>query len=146
VQRHIWAGIAPVDDEVVILKPSCGAFYDTSLETILKNLQKHTVIICGTLTNYCCGTTARQAYERGFQVVFGADVTATDDPEMQEPELRVIRKGFGRVMTGDEIIGALQYRGSDGCGAPGPKLSSRATSREALRAGGWRQLFLYAVC
>jgi nicotinamidase-related amidase len=90
------------------LKPSYGAFYDTPLETVLKNPQKRTVIICGTLTNYCCGTTARQANERGFLVVFGADVTATDDPDMQEPELRVIRKGFGRVMTCDEIINALQ--------------------------------------
>lgn len=105
---HIWAELAPLEHEIIILKPSYGAFYDTPLETILKNLQRHTVIICGTLTNYCCGTTARQAYERGFQVVFGADVTSTDDPDMQEPELRVIRKGFGRVMRCEEIIALLQ--------------------------------------
>ena len=77
--------------------------FNKLLETVLKTLQKSTVIICGTLTNYCCGTTARQAYERGFQVIFGADVTATDDPDMQDAELRVIRKGFGRVMTSEEI-------------------------------------------
>lgn len=105
---HIWAEIAPLDREIVILKPSYGAFYDTPLETVLKILQKSTVIICGTLTNYCCGTTARQAFERGFQVLFGTDITVTDDPDMQEPELRVIRKGFGPVMTCDEIISALQ--------------------------------------
>jgi nicotinamidase-related amidase len=104
---RIWAEIAPLEEDVVIRKPSYGAFYDTPLETILKNMQKDTVIICGTLTNYCCGTTARQAYERGFHVVFGSDVTATDDPDMQEPELRVIRKGFGQVMTCKEIIEAL---------------------------------------
>lgn len=103
----VWSDIAPLQQEIVILKPSYGAFYDTPLETILKNMQKDTVIICGTLTNYCCGTTARQAYERGFYVVFGSDVTATDDPDMQEPELRVIRKGFGKVMTCDEIISVL---------------------------------------
>jgi nicotinamidase-related amidase len=100
----IWQELVPVNDEVVIHKPSYGAFYDTPLETILKNLDKDTVIICGTLTNYCCGTTARQAYERGFYVVFGSDITATDDPEMQEPELRVLRKGFAKVMTCDEIV------------------------------------------
>ena len=79
---HICVEIAPLDQEIVILKPSYGAFYDTPMETVLKNLQKSTVIICSTLTNYCCGTTARQPYERGFQVVFGADITATDDPDM----------------------------------------------------------------
>ena len=102
----VWNELSPREDEIVIHKPSYGAFYDTPLETILKNLGKDTVIICGTLTNYCCGTTARQAYERGFYVIFGSDVTSTDDPEMHEPELKVLRKGFAKVMTCEEIINA----------------------------------------
>lgn len=104
---RVWHEIAPNDGEIVIHKPSYGAFYDTPLETILKNLGRDTVIICGTLTNYCCGTTARQAYERSFKVVFGSDVTATDDPRMQEPELQVLRKGFARVMSAEAIMGCL---------------------------------------
>ena len=92
----------------MIHKSSYGAFYDTPLETILKNLEKDTVIICGTLTNYCCGMTARQAYERSFRVVFGSDITATDDPEMQEPELKVLRKGFAKVMDLEAIINSLE--------------------------------------
>jgi hypothetical protein len=31
-----------------------------------------------------------QAYERGFNVVFGSDITSTDDPTLQEPELKVL--------------------------------------------------------
>ena len=92
---------------MLLLKPSYGAFYDTPLQTILENLQRDTVIISGTLTNFCCGTTARQAYERGFKVVFGSDVTSTDDPAMQEPELKVLRKGFAKILTCSEIIKAL---------------------------------------
>ena len=107
VEGRVWEELAPRDDEIVIQKPSYGGFYDTPLETILRNLDKDTVIICGTLTNFCCGMTARQAYERGFKVVFGSDVTATDDPDMQEPELKVLRKGFARVMTAEEIIEVL---------------------------------------
>jgi nicotinamidase-related amidase len=105
---HIWDELTPLKSEIVIHKPSYGAFYDTPLETILGNLGKDTVIICGTLTNFCCGMTARQAYERGFKVVFGSDVTSTDDPELQEPELKVLRKGFARVMPLNAIISALQ--------------------------------------
>lgn len=103
----VWHELEPREDEIVIYKPSYGAFYDTPLETILKNLEKDTVIICGTLTNYCCGTTARQAYERGFFVVFGSDVTATDDPEMQDYELKVLRKGFAKVLSCEEIINSI---------------------------------------
>ena len=108
VKGHVWRELAPKEDEVVIHKSSYGAFYDTPLETILKNLGRDTVIISGTLTNYCCGMTARQAYERNFKVVFGSDVTSTDDPDMQEPELKVLRKGFGKVLTADEIIEMLK--------------------------------------
>jgi nicotinamidase-related amidase len=104
---HIWDEIAPVAGDFVIYKPSYGAFYDTPLETILRNLGKDTIIICGTLTNYCCGMTARQGYERGFKVVLGSDVTSTNDPVMHEAELKALRAGFARVLTSEEIIKKL---------------------------------------
>ncbi len=107
LETRIWEELAPRAGDIVLLKSSYGAFYDTPLETILKNLGRDTVIICGTLTNFCCGVTARQAYERGFYVVFGSDVTATDDPELHEAELKVLRKGFARVLAGTEIAAAL---------------------------------------
>jgi hypothetical protein len=52
--------------------------------------------------------TARQAYERSFKVVFGSDITSTDDPDMQEHELKVLRKGFAKVLTAHEIIEMLK--------------------------------------
>lgn len=108
VEGQVWHELAPREDEIVIHKPSYGAFYDTPLETILKNLGKDTVIICGTVTNICCGMTARQAYERSFKVVFGSDVTSSDYPELQEAELKVLRKNFARVLNADEIIAELR--------------------------------------
>ncbi|WP_066944369.1 cysteine hydrolase family protein [Streptomyces lushanensis] len=100
---EVWAPMGHRADEALIRKPSYGAFYDTPLDTMLRNLGRDTVVVTGTLTNYCCGTTARQAYERGYKVVFGSDVTATDDESRQEPELAVLRKGFALVLTAEEI-------------------------------------------
>lgn len=108
IKGEVWHELSPLIDEIVIHKPSYGAFYDTPLETILKNMEKDTVIICGTLTNYCCGSTARQAYERSFKVIFGSDITAADDPELQEPELKIMRKGFAKVLCAREIIDVLK--------------------------------------
>ena len=107
VEGNVWEELKPKHNEIVIHKSSYGAFYDTPLETILKNLHKDTVIICGTLTNFCCSTTARQAYERGFKVIFGSDVTATDAPEIQEYELMTLRKGFARVLSAEDIVRSL---------------------------------------
>ncbi len=108
VKGHVWHELAPRKGEIVVHKPSYGAFYDTPLETILRNLGKDTVIVCGTITNVCCGMTARQAYERSFKVVFGSDVTSIDDPAMREPELKVLRKNFAKVLKADEIIEMLK--------------------------------------
>ncbi len=107
-EGRIWNELSPSDEEIVIHKPSYGAFYDTPLETILKRLGRDTIIICGTLTNFCCGTTARQGYERGFKVVVGSDVTATDDSELHEAELRTLRKGFAMVLTSSQIMNQMR--------------------------------------
>ena len=98
----------PGANDIIIYNPSYWAFYDTPLETIHKNLDKDTIIICGTLTNYCCGTTARQGYERGFKVIVGSDITSVDSPDMQEPELKVLRKGFAKVMDLEGILKSLK--------------------------------------
>ncbi len=115
-EGRVWHELVPRENEIVIHKPSYGAFYDTPLETILKNLGKDTVVICGTLTNFRCGTTARQAYERSFNVILGSDITATDDPDLQEPELQVLRKGFALVLNCEEIIRTLSHEKSQAVG------------------------------
>lgn len=100
----IWHELEPLPNEVVIHKPSYGAFYDTPLQTILNNLDRDTIIICGTLTNFCCGTTARQGYERGFRVVVVGDLTATDDVRLHDAELKTLQKGFARVISLQDLI------------------------------------------
>jgi nicotinamidase-related amidase len=105
---NIWEELKPQKDEIVIHKPSYGAFYDTPLETILKSMDKDTIIISGTLTNCCCGTTARQGYERGFKVIFGSDITSTYTKEMQEAELGILRLAFAKVQSSEEIIKELE--------------------------------------
>jgi nicotinamidase-related amidase len=107
INGEVWHEIKPKKNEIIIHKPSYGAFYDTPLETILKNMGKDTLIICGTLTNYCCSTTARQAYERSFKVIFGSDITSAHFINLHETELNVLRRGFAKILTNDEIIKIL---------------------------------------
>jgi len=111
-QALIVPGLEPAPGEIILLKPSYGAFYDTPLDTMLRVLEKDTIIVTGTLTNLCCGTTARQGYERSYRVVFGADVTATNHAAVHEAEVMTMRYGFARVLTGAEIIAWLEARGT----------------------------------
>jgi nicotinamidase-related amidase len=104
---EIWHELEPMPDEVVIRKCSYGGFYDTPLETILRNMGKDIVIITGVIATYCCSMTARQAYERSFKVIYGSDLCGADYPELLEYELMVMRKGFAKVMSLKEIIMTL---------------------------------------
>jgi len=104
---EVWGPLAPRPEEVVIRKPSYGAFYDTPLDTILRRLGRDVVILAGTLTNFCVGTTARQGYERGYFVVVAEDATATDVPAMHDAELATLRKGFALVLSTGRIVERL---------------------------------------
>ena len=49
VDGRVWHELSPREYEIVIKKSSYEAFYDSPLEATLKNMDKHTVIIFGTL-------------------------------------------------------------------------------------------------
>jgi nicotinamidase-related amidase len=104
----IYAPLAPAPDDLVVLKHVYGGFTGTELDLVLKSLGVTTVAICGTMSNFCCGATARQAFWHGYKVIFGSDVTSTTDPKLHEAELRTLRRGFARVMSGGEIAAAVR--------------------------------------
>lgn len=110
---EICTELQPQPDDIVVKKMGFSAFYNTELESVLRNIKgrRHvdTIIICGTATNICCESTARDAVERDFKVVFGSDITSAWTDEFQTFALKIIDYAFGRVMTCDEIIDALKY-------------------------------------
>ena len=107
--------LKPAPDEVVIRKHRYDAFYNTQLETVLRNIRGpgvvDTVIIIGTVTNICCESTARSAFMRDFKVVFVSDANGGLDAASHEATLASIGSVFGRVMTTDELIAALSRGG-----------------------------------
>ncbi|MGW0894307.1 cysteine hydrolase family protein [Saccharopolyspora sp. NPDC002578] len=108
---RVYRELAPQPGERVIdTKFGFDSFNGTPLDYILRQRGVRTVIVCGTLTNFCCETTARSAYGHGYQVVFGSDVNATDNAEAQRATLRTMRRGFGRVLDHHSIMQALDGR------------------------------------
>jgi len=112
--------LAPKADEYVLRKRRYSAFYQTDLEIVLRNLKRDssagmnceaeaidTLIICGTVTNICCESTARDAYYRDYKVIFGSDVCSALNKEAHDATLANMEL-FGQVMDSKEIIGLLQ--------------------------------------
>ena len=88
----------------VIEKEHYSAFHGTELETILRSDEVDSVLISGVMTDLCCETTARDAFMRGFKVIFLADCTATENERRHLSTLNVIAKAFGEVMTSKEYL------------------------------------------
>jgi len=65
-----------------------------------------TIIVCGTVTNICCESTARDAFFRDYMVVFGSDICSALTPEAHEATLANMDI-FGRVLDCKSIIEAL---------------------------------------
>lgn len=123
-----YEDIAPQENDLVVLRHSYSGFYASELEPMLRSLGMTTVVISGTLTNFCCGATAREAFWRGFGVIFGSDINATDDDDAHEAELRVLRRGYARIMTAEEIISELE-----GASASGTVASQGSEASEFVR-------------
>ena len=103
--------LKPQFGDTVLGKRRYSAFYQTELELILRNSVAasgtkggiDTVVICGTVTNICCESTARDAYFRDFKVVFGSDVCSALSEQAHSATLANMDI-FGRVLDSDTII------------------------------------------
>jgi nicotinamidase-related amidase len=106
-ESEIHPELVPMPSEKVVFKHRYSAFYNTDLETVLRCLKVEDLVVCGTMTNMCCESTARDAYYRDYRVFFAADGTGTINEEMHLASLLNLAFGFAYVTTGDAIEAQL---------------------------------------
>ncbi len=99
--------LGPKEDDVVITKKQWGAFYGTDLELRLRRSGMNTIVLCGISTTHGVESTARFAYEMGFQQIFAEDAMTAMTKEMHESSVNNVFKRMGRVRKTSEIIESL---------------------------------------
>ncbi len=67
-----------------------------------------TLIITGTLTNCCCESTARDALQMGYNVIFMSDANATLTDEEHNGTLMSMSAIFADVMDTPHLIGLIE--------------------------------------
>ena len=106
-----WADLVPELDrapqDIVITKRQWGAFYGTELDLQLRRRGVDTILLCGITTNIGVETTARDAYDRGYQQVFVEDATSARSAEEHEFVMRTAFPRMGRVRSTAEVLWAL---------------------------------------
>jgi nicotinamidase-related amidase len=107
-----WSELIPElnsqPNDLVILKRQWGAFYGTDLELQLRRRGLSTIILCGIATAFGVESTARDAYERGFEQVFAEDAMTSRTAESHTNAITNIFPRLGRVRSTEEIVAALR--------------------------------------
>jgi nicotinamidase-related amidase len=100
----------PIEGEPVIDKPGKGAFYQTDLESLLRNRAIENLLVAGVTTEVCVNTTVREANDRGYRCVVLGDCCASYFPEFHEMGLKMIKAQggiFGWVSDSQSMLAAL---------------------------------------
>ena len=84
--------LQPDEDDYFVLKPKHSGFFSTTLETLLRYLGSHTLIITGIAGNFCVLFTANDAYMRDYDLIIPSDCTASNSAEENREALALMRK------------------------------------------------------
>lgn len=99
--------MTPKESDVVITKRQWGAFYGTDLELQLRRREIDTIVLCGIATDYGVESTARFAYEYGFQQIFPEDAMTSRSQEQHSAAVNFVLKRIGRVRKTQEILESI---------------------------------------
>jgi nicotinamidase-related amidase len=106
-----WADLVPElnaqPSDHCITKHSWGAFSGTGLEEWLKARSVTEVMMAGISTSIGVETTARQAFEAGFNVGFALDAMADFNPDTQVNSATRIFPRLGETGTTDDVLRLL---------------------------------------
>lgn len=96
--------------DIVVTKRTWGAFASTDLETRLKTLGVTQVVVLGVATGTGVESTARQAYEAGFNVTLAVDAMTDTRPEAHDYSLQNVFPRLGETGATQEILNLLAKR------------------------------------
>jgi nicotinamidase-related amidase len=107
-----WADIVPElgpkEGDFVITKHQWGAFYGTELDLELRRRGLATIVLGGISTNIGIESTARFAYEYGYNQVFAEDAMAALSAEEHVHTVTKIFPRLGLVRKTEEILAGLE--------------------------------------
>ncbi len=106
-----WTDLIPELDrqpsDYTVTKMQFGAFYGTALEMILRRRGVTQIILCGISTTIGVESTARAAYDHGYNVVFAIDAMTDMSAENHKHSVEKVFPRLGESATTDEVVARL---------------------------------------
>lgn len=95
------------EGDILVTKKQWGAFYGTDLEQQLRRRGIRTLMMAGIATNFGVESTARQAFDQGFELVFAEDAMTSMSAELHQFSVQNILPKMGRVRSTEQLLQIL---------------------------------------
>ena len=109
-----WAEFVPElmrqPDDHIVTKRRPGAFIGTDLHEYLQRQGGTQVVVAGVATSFGVESTARSAYDHGYNVTLVIDAMADRDPDAHRHSAEKVFPRFGETTTTDEVLRLLHER------------------------------------
>jgi nicotinamidase-related amidase len=107
-----WSDLIPELDQqpsdILVTKRTWGAFASTDLHDLLQALGVTQVVVTGVATGTGLESTARQAFEYGYNVTLALDAMTDARPEAHDYSIKNVFPKLGETGTAQDIIDLLE--------------------------------------
>jgi nicotinamidase-related amidase len=98
---------APRAGDIVVTKRQWGAFYGTDLDQQLRRRGIGTLIMSGIATNFGVESTARQAFDQGYALIFAHDAMSSMRADLHAFSVDELFPFMGQVRATGELVAAI---------------------------------------
>jgi nicotinamidase-related amidase len=102
--------LAAEPTDIVITKKQWGAFYGTDLDLQLRRRGIQSIVLTGIATNFGVESTARDAWERNYAIVFAEDAISAMSAANHRFAVETIYPRLGRIRPTAEVMAAMARR------------------------------------
>ncbi|PEZ46368.1 isochorismatase [Bacillus thuringiensis] len=112
-----WAEFVPelgvLKEDYKVIKRQWGAFFGTDLDLQLRRRGIDTIVLCGIATNIGVESTAREAFQLGYQQIFITDAMASFTQEEHEASCSYIFPKIGRIRNAQDLLLSVKENSKD---------------------------------
>ncbi|MBE9012736.1 isochorismatase family protein [Pseudanabaenaceae cyanobacterium LEGE 13415] len=114
LEKNSWAAaivdeLQPLESDIKIDKYRMSGFWDTPLDSILRNLGKTTLFFAGVNADQCVMVTLQDANFLGYDCILLKDCTATTSPDFcLQATLYNVKQCFGFVSDSTQLMDGLK--------------------------------------
>lgn len=99
--------VGQADSDIVVTKHNWGAFFGTDLDVQLRRRGIKTIVLGGISTNMGVESTARQAHEHAYNIIFVEDAMASFSGSDHAHTVERTFPRIGKVSSTKEVLAAL---------------------------------------